>query len=86
MDTYQRAVQAVQELLRREKGRYLVVSHGAFLNMVLYNIFGLDPQKFTIGPRFIIENAAYTRLAFEPETGLWRVHGYNWQAPTQPEA
>lgn len=84
MDTYQRAVQAVQELLRQEAGRYLVVSHGAFLNMALYNIFGIDPQKFTTGPRFIIENTAFTHLTYEPETSLWRVLGFNLQAPIQP--
>ena len=81
MDTYQRAVQAVQELLRQEAGQYLVVSHGAFLNMVLYSIFGIDPQKFTTGPRFIIENTAYTHLTYEPEKSLWRVLGINLLAP-----
>lgn len=85
MSAYQRAVQAVQELLRQTPGRYLVVSHGAFLNMALYNIFGIDPQKFSLGPRFIIENTAYTRLTYEPDSGLWRVLGFNLQAPQPTE-
>lgn len=84
MDTYQRAVKAVQELLNQVEGHYLVVSHGAFLNMVIYHILGIDPQKFSIGPRFIIKNAAYTHVVYDPASGLWRVLGYNLQAPGQP--
>jgi 2,3-bisphosphoglycerate-dependent phosphoglycerate mutase len=85
LDTYQRACQAIQDLMHREPARYLVVSHGAFLNMVLYSILGIDPQKFATGPRFIFENAAYAQLAYDPERGMWQLLGFNLGAPLPHE-
>lgn len=86
MEVYTRACQAVQDLLRMAPGRYLVVSHGAFLNMILYAILGMDPQKYNaMGPRFVIDNAAYTLLSYDPGQVLWRMYGYNLRAPVCKE-
>ncbi|HID84286.1 MAG TPA: histidine phosphatase family protein [Anaerolineales bacterium] len=74
-DLYLRAGQAIQRLLRRPPGRYLVVSHGGLLHMVLYAILGIAPQPNFLGPRFVLRNTAFVDLEYRPEEGRWRLHG-----------
>ena len=71
-DLHQRASQAVQQIMRRTPGRYLIVSHGAILNMALYAVMGLSPLNFFTGPRFQFGNTGYTELSYQPETRMWR--------------
>ncbi|MFQ5616381.1 MAG: 2-carboxy-D-arabinitol-1-phosphatase, partial [Anaerolineales bacterium] len=42
-EIYLRGGQAIQTLLRRPPGRYLVVSHGGILNRALYAVLGIAP-------------------------------------------
>ncbi len=84
-ELYLRAGQAVQDLLRRPPGRYLIVSHGGILNMVMYVILGIVPQANFHGPRFRFRNAAFATLVYYPETHTWRLEGLNDQAHWKPE-
>lgn len=70
---YLRGGQAVQGLLLRQPGRYLISSHGAILNMVFYAIMGIAPQPNFQGPRFRLENTSYSRFIYYPDTHRWRV-------------
>ncbi len=70
---YLRGGQAVQGLLLRKPGRYLISSHGAILNMVFYAILGIAPQPNFQGPRFRLENTSYSRFIYHPDTHRWRV-------------
>lgn len=70
---YLRGGQAVQGLLLRQPGRYLVSSHGAILNMVFYAIMGIAPQPNFQGPRFRLENTSYSRFVYYPDAHRWRV-------------
>ncbi len=70
-DLYVRAGQALRGLMRRPPGRYLVVSHGGLLNMMLYNILGIAPQPNFLGPQFVLTNGAYVDLGYDPETHRW---------------
>jgi broad specificity phosphatase PhoE len=72
-----RAGQAVQDLLERPPGKYLIVSHGGILNMVLYAILGIIPQANFYGPHFRFENSAFATLTYEPAQHRWRVWGVN---------
>jgi len=45
LDLYLRAGQAVQSLVQRPPGDYLIVSHGAILNMALYHILGIRKAR-----------------------------------------
>jgi broad specificity phosphatase PhoE len=71
-DLYSRGGTVLQSLLNREPGDYLVVSHGAFLNMVVYNILGLGPMHYARGPRFNFRNTGFARVTFDPEGFVWR--------------
>ena len=74
-DLYLRAGQALQRLMRRPPGRYLVVSHGGLLHMVLYAILGIAPQPNFHGPHFVLGNTVYIDLEYRPEDGRWHFHG-----------
>jgi 2,3-bisphosphoglycerate-dependent phosphoglycerate mutase len=70
---YLRAGQAVQSLLRRSPGKYLIVSHGGLLNMVLFSIMGISPQANGQGIRFRFGNTAYARFTYNPERHRWHM-------------
>jgi 2,3-bisphosphoglycerate-dependent phosphoglycerate mutase len=70
---YLRAGQAIQSLLRRPAGRYLIVSHGGILNMVLFSIMGISPQANGHGIRFRFGNTSYARFTYSPERHRWHM-------------
>ena len=82
---YLRAGQAIDSLLRRTPGRYLVVSHGGILNRTLYAILGISPQANFQGPHFRFQNAAFARLSYNPARHEWTVEAINdrahWSTP-----
>ena len=77
VDVYRRALLAVQGLLRRPPGRYLVVSHGAFLTRVMYVILGITPQGHYNSPIFFLGNTAYLNLTYDSDRRQWRWFGFN---------
>lgn len=79
-ELYLRAGKALQDLLDRPPGRYLVVSHGGLLNMVLYAILGIVPQANFQGARFRFHNTAFATLSYNPNDHNWRLEGINDQA------
>ena len=70
---YLRAGQAIQSLLRRAPGKYLIVSHGGLLNMALLAIMGMAPQASGQGFRFRFGNTAYARFTYNPERHRWNM-------------
>lgn len=74
---YLRAGKAIDDLLRRPPGRYLVVSHGAILNLAMYGILGIIPQAGFAGVRFRWHNAAYANLTYYPDRHLWYLESIN---------
>lgn len=74
---YLRAGGAIQSLLERSPGRYLVVSHGGILNMTLRAILGITPQANFQGPRFRFRNTAYASLTYHPSRHSWVIDGIN---------
>ncbi len=78
-ELYLRAGNAVQDLLHRIPGNYLIVSHGGILNMVLYAILGITPHANFYGPRFRFGNTAFATLSYKPEEHKWYIHGINDQ-------
>ncbi len=84
MDVYLRACQGLQNVLRRPDGHYLIVSHGAILNMALYAILGLSPQTNYNSPRFRFQNTSFAEFEYAPVTRQWHVLGFNEQAASLP--
>lgn len=74
---YLRAGAGLQKLISQPPGRYLVVSHGGLLNMLLYTILGLTVQANYQGPFFPFENTAYTTLTYTPDEHHWQIWGHN---------
>jgi len=68
-----RGRRALHSILERPPARYLVVSHRAILNMVLYAILGIGfragPQA---GPLFRLSNGSISRFRFFPLAGRWQ--------------
>jgi 2,3-bisphosphoglycerate-dependent phosphoglycerate mutase len=82
-ELFLRAGTAIQDLLHHPPGKYLIVSHGGILNMVLYAILGITPQANFYGPRFRFGNTAFATLSYTPNEHKWYVHGVNDQAHWQ---
>lgn len=82
-EVYLRAGMAVQSLIHRPQGCYLIVSHGGLLNMAFYAILGIAPQPNLQGPRFRFNNSAFATLEYNPRAHRWIVLGVNdrphWQ-------
>jgi len=79
-ELYLRGGRAIQSLIHRPPGRYLVVSHGAILNMTLRAAFGIAPQANFQGTRFCFRNSAFATLQYVPDRHTWLVEGLNDQS------
>jgi broad specificity phosphatase PhoE len=74
---YLRAGQAVQEMIRRPAGSYLVVSHGAILTRVLYVMLGIIPQANFSGARFRFRNTSFAVVYYDPAKHYWLLERLN---------
>jgi broad specificity phosphatase PhoE len=85
-DVYLRASKAVQNLMEYPEGSYLIVSHGAFLNMVVYSILGLSPQSNPYSPRFHFGNTGFLKTTYTKETSVWQMLSFVNTVVKIPEA
>jgi 2,3-bisphosphoglycerate-dependent phosphoglycerate mutase len=72
-----RAGKAVQSLLKRIPGKYLIVSHGGILNKVFHTIFGIKPQANFQGVHIKFDNASFSTITYTPEANKWRIFSIN---------
>lgn len=72
-ELYLRAGKALNNLMKKEPGMYLVVGHGGQFNMVMHAVAGLAPQPNFQGPRFRFGNTSFTRVAYHPQDGRWDI-------------
>lgn len=75
-----RGAQAVQSLLRRDFGRYLIVSHGGLLNRVMHAILGIKLEPNLQGIRFGFWNTAFVEAHYTPDEHHWHIVTINDQA------
>jgi 2,3-bisphosphoglycerate-dependent phosphoglycerate mutase len=68
-----RAGRAIQHILDRPAGHYLVAAHGGILNMALYAILGIPLQTEDSGPRFMFQNTTFAMFKYDPEHHTWRM-------------
>jgi 2,3-bisphosphoglycerate-dependent phosphoglycerate mutase len=78
-EIFLRGGRAVQHLLDRGPGRYLVTAHGGILNMALYAILGIPVQADYTGPSFRFLNTSFATLTYTPGEHHWRLIGLNDQ-------
>lgn len=76
-ELYLRAGAVVQELVHRPPGSYLIISHGGFLNRVLYMMLGIFPQANFRGARFHFQNTSYAVVYYDPDRHIWLVERLN---------
>lgn len=76
-ELYLRAGQALQGLLQREPGKYLVVSHGGLLNQVMYAVVGITPHAHFSGPRFRFKNTGFAHLTYHAHSHQWQINVVN---------
>jgi broad specificity phosphatase PhoE len=72
-----RAAQAVENLMQRAPGCYLVVSHGNIIHAALHLIFGLMPYGHSLPAVFALDPACYAKLQYNQETGRWHLVSFN---------
>lgn len=72
-ELFLRAGRAIQHVLDRAPGAYLVASHGGILNMALYAILGIPVQADQGGPRFMFHNTTFTTFTYDPGRHCWRM-------------
>jgi 2,3-bisphosphoglycerate-dependent phosphoglycerate mutase len=68
---YARAARAVESVVRRGKGLYLVVAHGGILNAALRTITGAGPAVNYQGCWFEFGDAGYVQTVYHPEKHQW---------------
>lgn len=84
LDLYIRASRALQKIIRRPPGSYLIVSHGGILNKALYFIMGITPQGHYNSPIFHFGNTGYAQFRFNSATRQWAVLSLNSQLIPYP--
>lgn len=76
-ELYLRAGEALNQLMKYPPGKYLVISHGALLNMLMHALVGVIPQPNFQGPNFQFSNTGYTTVRFTPENNNWHILEHN---------
>lgn len=76
-ELFLRAGQALQNLLKREPARYLIVSHGGLLNQFMHAVVGVAPQANNAGARFRFSNTAFAQLMYYPHQHRWAIDRLN---------
>jgi broad specificity phosphatase PhoE len=79
-ELFLRGGRALHNLLKREPGSYLVVSHGGILNQVMHAVVGVAPQANNAGTRFHFGNTAFAKLFYYPHQHRWAIESLNDQA------
>jgi 2,3-bisphosphoglycerate-dependent phosphoglycerate mutase len=70
-EIYRRGARAVENIVRRGAGSYLVVAHGAILNAALRTIVGAPPSVNQQGILFRFGDAGYARFIYYPFKHRW---------------
>jgi len=79
-ELYLRAGRALQGLLRRKPGKYLIVSHGGLLNQIMYAMVGITPHANFSGPRFRFNNTGFAHVIYHPDSHRWQIDVINDRA------
>jgi len=76
-ELFLRGARAVETIMRQPPGRYLIVSHGALLNMAFHAILGATPHPNFQGRILPLRNTAHSRLRYNPQEGQWQLLSHN---------
>lgn len=76
-DLFMRASTVIQNVLQRDPGRFLLISHGGLLNAAIHSILGIPPSAS--GHRSIIRlaNTGYATTEYDRNADRWIVYKVN---------
>ena len=69
-----RAASALEKVVRRGPGQYLVVSHGGILNAALRCVVGTQPPVNGQGVSFALGDTGFIRTRYIPRRHLWVIN------------
>jgi 2,3-bisphosphoglycerate-dependent phosphoglycerate mutase len=72
-ELYCRAARAVEKIIWRGAGKYLVVAHGGILNAAMRTIMGIPPRGDKPDVVFGFGDLGYARMEYRPERHVWRL-------------
>lgn len=75
-DLHARAMLALQNVVRRGPGRYLVVAHGGILNAALRVIAGAPHPVNFHGVWFAFSDLGYARFTYAPDNHRWTLREF----------
>ena len=76
-EVHTRASTAIQSFFKRPPGKYLIVSHGNFINAALHVILGTLPLGRSLPIELALANSGYADLSFDVTAGRWRLKSFN---------
>ena len=79
-----RAGQALADILKRDPGKYLVVSHGGIMNQALRAISGVLPQANSMGVQYSFVNTSFATVHYYPDNYRWQILGINDHSHVKP--
>jgi 2,3-bisphosphoglycerate-dependent phosphoglycerate mutase len=68
-----RAARALERVVRRGPGRYLVVAHGGVLDAAMRCVVGAQPPVRGQGVSFAFGDTGFIRTRYVPGQHLWRI-------------
>lgn len=77
LELYARACRALQKIIRKPPGSYLVVSHGSILNKAIFMIMGITPQAHYNSLIFHFGNTGYAQFRYNSSSRQWAVLNLN---------
>lgn len=76
-DLFTRASSVIKDILERDPGKILVVSHGGFLNAALHCILGNPPTVLAKRSIINLDNTGYAIAKFYPSASGWIIGKVN---------
>ncbi len=80
-DLLGRAARALQSVVRRGRGSFLVVSHGGILNAAMYCMLDVSPSPHGSGAHFAFGDASFVRASYSPDQHRWTIREVSLQTP-----
>ena len=84
-DLLRRAAGALQSVVRRGQGSFLVVAHGGILNAAMYCMLGAFPPPHGSGVHFAFGDAAFVHTSYSPGQHRWTIREMSLQTPVYDE-
>lgn len=73
VQAHTRALNAMEKILNRQEGAYLIVAHGYIINAALRGILGMPLPVNFAGASFVLQDNGYVDLRYEKQGHKWQI-------------